>query len=79
MQCALTMKSLLFPVLCPLDLRPSCLMRGRVVAVSNGDTVTLLEAERTFFIVLADIRQGLREMRVGHFGHGDQDVVHEVH
>ena len=73
------MKNLLFLLLCLATCVEAADLRGRVAAVSDGDTVTVLDVERTFFIVLADIRQGLGEMRVGHVGHGDQEVVREVH
>ena len=73
------MKNLLFLLLCLATCVQAVELRGKVVGVSDGDTVTVLDAERTFSIVLADIRQGLGEMRIGHVGHRDQEVVREVH
>ena len=30
-------------------------------------------------VVFADVGQGLGKMRIGHIGHGDQEMVREVH
>ena len=35
-------------------------------------------AERTFRSVLADERHGLGEIRIGHAGHGDQELIAQV-
>ena len=55
------MKNLLFLLLCLATCVQAVDLRGRVVAVSDGDTATVLDAERTFFIVLADIRRDLEK------------------
>ncbi len=36
------------------------------------------DAERAFFVVLADIDQCMREMGIGHAGHGDQEMVGQI-
>ena len=36
------------------------------------------DAERALFVVLADVGQRLREMRIGHAGHGDQEVMGQI-
>ena len=73
------MKNLLFLLLCLATCVQAVDLRGRVVAVSDGDTVTVLDAERTFFHCARRYTSGLGEMRVGHVGHGDQEVLREVH
>ena len=37
------------------------------------------EAERPLVVVLADVGQRPREVRIGHVGHGDQEMMSEVH
>ena len=36
------------------------------------------QAERALVVVLADVGKGLGEVRIGHVGHGDQEVMREV-
>ena len=37
------------------------------------------DAQRAVLVVLAHVRERVREMRIGHGRHGDQEVMGEVH
>ena len=36
------------------------------------------DAERAVRVVLADVGQRVRKMRIGHGGHGDQEVMRQI-